>query len=76
MITENNELSNLLDAVFAQKGTPAIRSVIEIIEILIKRARISNDTASGEVVYQNQGGIRYLLTLKDYLEKGPISLKR
>lgn len=50
-------------------ASPYLQNVLSLLEILIHEARVSNDTADGAAVINNQGIIQGYQRLKDYIVK-------
>lgn len=66
----NREKAVLIIEINAAQTTPAIISILKLLDILIREARIRNDAASPNEVLVNQGGIRAMVDLKEHIQRG------
>ena len=66
-VEDPNEPLNQALAALPSAFSSDILSVVALIEVLITRLRKDNDTATHEEVLSNQGGLKELKRLKEYL---------
>jgi hypothetical protein len=69
MITNRKKAEIIVDLHGAQKD-PMVKSVLELIEIMIIEARLENDTANVDSFRLNQGEIRGLSRLSECIMRG------
>ena len=66
----NRNKAQLIADIAAESKTPAVQNMVSLIELVINERRHDNDTAEGNGLYRNQGEIRGLKDLGDYIVQG------
>ena len=65
----NSEKATLIAEIRAGSSDPVMKSMLNLIELLINELRTANDTAEEKEVYRNQGSIRVLELQKGYISR-------
>ena len=66
----NKEKLTAISELHGSVGAPAVQSILKLIDISIDEVRLMNDEATATEFVVNQGEIKGLKKLKEYIEKG------
>lgn len=75
-LAKQRERSELIMDLNGFRGTPACKTLVTLLQLLLTDARESNDTAQGELLSMNQGKIAICKTLLDAIEYGLAKVKK